>query len=196
MSRLPKVKLAKAKISKGGLPNFSFIGKSNSGKTTLLERVVGELSGRGYRIATAKHHLHPIELDIPGKDSWRHAQAGAVLTMIASPTKFSVLHHIEGEPSYDDLIANAKLANCDILITEGYKHVATERIELVREARKNEPVSSPKDLVALVTDRDDLREVYEKSVPVFGLDDINKLSDFIVARYGLELKDGKEVCDE
>lgn len=169
------------------LPNVSFIGRSNSGKTTLLEKLIAELTRRGLKVATVKHHSHAIDLDKPGKDSWRHAQAGAAVTMLASPGQLGIMRHMpdEGEASLDDINKEAQLAGCDLLITEGFKRIGLDRIELVRAARSQELVSNPDDIIALVTDHEPLIQEYEGRFPIFGLEDIERLADFIVQRYGV-----------
>ena len=86
------------------IPVVTFIGKSGSGKTTLLEKLVTELKNRGYMLATVKHHSHRgFEIDEPGKDSWRFAQAGSDQVVIASPDKIASYRKIERELSLDEI---------------------------------------------------------------------------------------------
>lgn len=154
----------------------SIVGKSDSGKTTLLEGVVAELVARGYAVATCKHHAHDVDLDVAGKDSWRHARAGARVTMVASPSQFVTTRRVERELSLDEIAAEAERVGCDVLLTEGFKRVARVRIEVVRRARSRELISEPSELVALVTDDDGIEA---PGVPRFALDDHRGVADFI-----------------
>lgn len=167
------------------IPYISVIGKSDSGKTTFLEKLISVLVGRGLVIATAKHHTHPIEIDTPGKDSWRHARAGAQVTMVSSPLQYSVIHHVSEEATLEKLVAEAQAAGVDLMITEGFKKAGSDRIELSRMARSDAPVSSVDELVGLITDNESIDAEYGKKIPVFGLEDAESVADFIIARYHL-----------
>ena len=135
------------------LPIVAFVGKSDSGKTTLLEKVIEELTSRGYRVATAKRHAHEGGLDVPGKDSWRHARAGAEVAMVSSATQVSVVRSVPRESTLEELAAIASQSGeVDILLAEGFKTVAPVRIEVSRDARSATLVSAPEELFALVTD--------------------------------------------
>jgi len=148
------------------------VGRSQSGKTTLIEKLIPELKARGYRIGTIKHSHHVFDFDKSGKDSWRHKDAGAETVVIASPGKIAMVkndHHenLAGlHRFFDDL---------DLVITEGYKNESRPKIEVVRAARNPEPLlASDPNLVAVVTDAP-----LDLAVPVFGLEDITALADFI-----------------
>lgn len=159
-----------------GIPVVSIVGKSDAGKTTLLEGVVAELVARGYAVATCKHHAHDVELDVAGKDSWRHARAGARMVMVSSPAQFVAVRRVERELSLDEIAAEAERAGCDLLLTEGFKRSARVRIEVVRRARSRELISDPSELVALVTDDD---AIAAPGVPRFALDDHRGVADFV-----------------
>jgi molybdopterin-guanine dinucleotide biosynthesis adapter protein len=156
------------------IPVVSIVGKSDSGKTTVVENLVRELTARGWRVATVKHHIHEVDIDVPGKDSWRHARAGAVTTMISSPTQFAVVRKVDEERTLDELAQAAE--GCDILLTEGFKRAGNVRIEVSRRGRSDEIISEPSQLHALVTDNEDL-EV--PGVPLIALDDVTGLADMI-----------------
>ena len=162
---------------KADIPIVSIVGKSDSGKTTVLEGVVADLTSRGWRVATVKHHIHDFDIDIPGKDSWRHARAGAIVSMVSSPNELGVVKQLDREPTLDELAAEA--GNVDILLTEGYKRTGRVRIEVSRDERSNELVCKPAELFALVTDgkRD------TGSAPTFALDDTRGLADLIEAEF-------------
>lgn len=162
------------------VPVVSIVGKSDSGKTTFLEKLIAELASRGYRVATVKHHVHDYDIDVPGKDSWRHARAGAVTTMVSSPDKFSLIRQVEREFTLPELAAMAAEAGNDILLTEGFKREATTRIEISRKARSAELISEPHELLAVVTDHSDLSL---GDVPSFRLDDAAGVADLVESTF-------------
>lgn len=167
-----------------GIPVVSIVGKSDSGKTTVVEQLVRRLVERGHRVATCKHHVHEVDIDVPGKDSWRHARAGTQVAMISAPTQFAVVSTVDRERTLEEIVQAA--GDVDILITEGFKRAGSVRIEVSRNARSDELISSAEELTALITDNPDL---HEEGVPVFGLDDYDALTDF-VERTFLSGKDG------
>ncbi|NTW28194.1 MAG: molybdopterin-guanine dinucleotide biosynthesis protein B [Coriobacteriia bacterium] len=157
------------------VPVVCFIGVSGSGKTTFLEGVIRELAEHGWRVGTAKHHHLPdFEIDIPGKDSWRHAQAGAVVSMISSEGKLGVVRKVDRERTLEEMIRVADGA-IDILLTESIRNPAAAQIEIVRTAHSDSVTCVPEDLFALVTDG--AHDVGD--VPVFALDDVQGVVDLI-----------------
>ncbi|MCL4078460.1 molybdopterin-guanine dinucleotide biosynthesis protein B [Coriobacteriia bacterium Es71-Z0120] len=169
------------------IPIVSIVGKSDAGKTTLLEGVVSELVARGYAVATCKHHAHEVDIDVPGKDSWRHARAGARVVMVASPSQLVTIRRLERELDLDEIAAEAARAGCDVLVTEGFKRVATVRIEVARRARSRELISEPHELVALVTDDESIEA---PGVPRFALDDHRGVADFVERTFLKGARDG------
>jgi molybdopterin-guanine dinucleotide biosynthesis protein B len=147
------------------IPVVSVVGKSDSGKTTLMETLIRGLTARGYRVATVKHHIHAVDVDVPGKDSWRHAHAGAVTTMISAPMQFAVVRSVDRERTLEELVDAA--GDADILLTEGFQRAGDVRIEVCRNARSSELINDPATLFAVVTDND---AVDLGTTPVFGLD--------------------------
>lgn len=155
------------------IPVISIVGRSKSGRTTLVEKLVRELKRRGYRVGTVKHHSHPgLELDRPGKDSWRHAQAGSDHVVIAAPDTVASIRRVERELELDEIAAT--MTGVDVILTEGYLRTGRHRIEIVRAERSSEPICRPDELLALVTDVD---VAYD--VPRFGLDDAAGVADLI-----------------
>lgn len=156
-------------------PILSIVGRSNSGKTTLLEKLIPELTRRGWRIGTIKHHFHgPVEVDVPGKDSWRHKRAGARAVALSAPETLFVVRDAAGELPLD-LIAHQALFEVDLILTEGFKSGSAPKIEVSQAAQDAPLLCGPEDhLVAVVTDRD-----LAPAVPRFGLDEVAPLADFI-----------------
>jgi molybdopterin-guanine dinucleotide biosynthesis adapter protein len=158
-------------------PFVAIVGKSGSGKTTLLEKLVAELKRRGYRIGTVKHHLHNFEVDQAGKDSWRHAQAGADTVVIASPYKLALIKQTRPDMSLD-AIRTRFFDDVDVVVAEGYKLHACPKIEVFRSSVHAHPLClDDPDLLALVSDQE-----VEVGVPCFGLEAIAALADFIEQR--------------
>jgi len=156
-------------------PIVSVVGKSNSGKTTLLEKLIPVLKNRGHRVAVIKHHAHgEFEVDQPGKDSWRHAQAGADVVVIASPVKVAQVQRVAREPSLREIAA--RLTGVDLILTEGYKRADTPKIEVSRQERSTELICDPAELLAIAADYP-----VDMDVPAFGLEDTAGLADLIEA---------------
>jgi molybdopterin-guanine dinucleotide biosynthesis protein B len=160
------------------IPVVSVVGKSDSGKTTLMEGLVRALVARGRRVATVKHHIHEVDIDVPGKDSWRHAHAGAHVTMISAPTQFARIARVERERTLEELVDAA--GDVDILLTEGFNRAGDTRIEISRRARSEDLVNDPATLFALVTDNPQLAGLCPRS---FGLDQAGELADLIDATF-------------
>ncbi len=159
------------------IPIVSIVGRSKVGKTTLLEKLIPELKRRGYRVATVKHHSHPgFEIDQPGKDTWRHAQAGSDHVVIAAPDKVASIRRVSREPTLDEVAAT--IGDVDIVLTEGYKRAGKPQVEVVRAARSETPICELGNLVALVSD-----VALELGVPLFGLDDAAGLADLLERRF-------------
>ncbi len=159
------------------VPVVSIVGCSNVGKTTFLEKLIAELKRRGHRVATIKHDVHGFELDRPGKDTWRHAQAGSDLVVISSPGQLAMIGRTAGEMALDDIVARLPL-EVDIVLTEGYKRGDKPKIEISRAACGQVLVSEESELLAVVSDWDAGRGV----VPVYGLDDASGIADLLEAR--------------
>jgi molybdopterin-guanine dinucleotide biosynthesis adapter protein len=148
---------------------FAIVGYKKTGKTTLIEKLIRELSSRGYRVGTVKHDGHEFEYDHPHTDTWRMRQAGASVVAIASRSKW-VLQDFQGSPSLEDLLTHIK--GVDLVLVEGWKHSVLPKIVLLHPQEdifKNEAlvnvraIAAPNDLVHLAPpgirryDRDDIR---------------------------------------
>lgn len=164
----------KCKLS--AIPVVSLVGCSNSGKTTLLEKLIGELTGRGVRVGTIKHHRGTFEFDLAGKDTWRHAQAGAKTVALATPTGLGLVQRLEGELTLEEITGH--FSGVDIIILEGMKKGSQPKIELVRSAVSQAPVCAAEELLAVVSDLK-----LDLGLPIFELGDIGGLADFIEQRF-------------
>ncbi len=154
-------------------PIVSIVGKSNSGKTTLLEKLIIELKSRGRKVGIIKHYAHNgIEVDKPGKDTWRFARMGADAVALVSAQKMFLLRKDDSEMSL--MTAAEMLGSVDIILTEGYRWEKMPKIEIVRKANDIELYCSSEELIAVVSDVH-----FDVQVPCFGLNDINEWSDLI-----------------
>lgn len=130
-----------------------FCGPSGVGKTTLIEQLIAVLKGSGQRVSVIKHAHHHFDIDTPGKDSWRHREAGAFEVLIASGQRLAKMreYEVEGHPGVHQLIA--EMAGCDWLLVEGYKHADIPKVEVWRAALGEAPLY-PDDpfVVAIATD--------------------------------------------
>jgi molybdopterin-guanine dinucleotide biosynthesis protein B len=157
-------------------PVISIISKKNSGKTTLLEKLIPELKARGYRIGTLKHDTHGFEIDHKGKDTWRHKQAGAETVAISSPWKISVIKDVAEELDIDQIVSQY-FSDVDIVITEGYKRASKPQIEVFRSAAHSSPLHTRDKkgyLTAVVSDIN-----VDLGVPCFNINDVVSIADFI-----------------
>ena len=155
---------------------ISIVGKSGSGKTTLLEKLVAELKKREYKIGTIKHASEGFDIDKKGKDSWRHQQAGADTVVVASSGKIAMLKN-ESHDTLDDL--EKYFPDMNLVITEGFKKGNKPKIEVFRAETHRKPLcAGDSNLIAFVTNtRQNL------SVPIFGLEEIKELADFLEKKY-------------
>ncbi len=154
-------------------PIVSIVGKSKSGKTTLLEGLITGLKQRGYKIAVIKHAANDFELDKTSKDSWRFSQATDGAVAISSPRKFAVIKKVEHDLSPQEL-SRFIGEDYDIILTEGFKQSNTPKVEVHRKEQGKELLCSPKQLLAIITD-----EPLDVDVPQFSPDEIPKLTDLI-----------------
>lgn len=162
---------------------FGITGWKNSGKTQLVTELVAEFTARGYRVSTVKHAHHNFDIDRPGADSYRHREAGASEVALVSGRRWALMHELrsEDEPPLEAILS--RLAPCDLVMIEGYKREAHPKIEARRrDASKTEPLA-PNDphILAIAADH----PISSPDLPVFDLDDIAGMADFIAATVGL-----------
>ncbi|WP_338550044.1 molybdopterin-guanine dinucleotide biosynthesis protein B [Roseovarius phycicola] len=161
---------------------YGVVGWKNAGKTGLMERLVAEITGRGYSVSTVKHAHHSFDVDHEGKDSHRHRVAGATEVLLASRNRFALMHELrdEDEPTLEFLLT--KIAPVDLILIEGYKRDVHPKVEAHRQEPGN-PLIAPDDptIRAVASDVD-----LDLDRPVFDLDDTRAIADFILRDVGLD----------
>ena len=161
------------------IPIVCFVGKSNSGKTTFIERIIPELVRAGYKIATVEHAGHGFDLDTEGKDSWRHKQAGASSVVILSKGSMAMFADVSDQMRVEDIRARFLDNSYDLIIAEGWKHEGYPKIVIIRDEAGEIPIS-PEGLLAVVSDKP-----VELNVPRFHLDDVPAVAALIKQQFPL-----------
>jgi molybdopterin-guanine dinucleotide biosynthesis protein B len=166
-------------MAKESIPYFSFVGRSNTGKTTVIERLIPILVRKGIKVAVIKHHHNDFEIDKPGKDTYRYKQAGAAMSILASPGKIAVVEDTENELTLEDIIARY-IHDVDLIIIEGFKREKVPKIEVFqpKEGGDTPVCEGDEHLIAIITD-----ESLATSLPVFSRDNIQGVAQFIVNRF-------------
>ncbi len=157
-------------------PLVSFVGKSEVGKTTLVEKLIVELKRRGYRVAVIKHHAHTTPIDGPKKDSYRYAQAGASSVVVSSPLEVAHFTRVSRELSLAELAA--RIENVDLILTEGFKREKAPKIEVSRAELGTDLVARAEEVIAVASDHP-----IALNVPRFDLDDVNGLATFVEDKF-------------
>lgn len=155
-------------------PVFSFTAYSDTGKTTYLTALISELSRRGLRVGAIKHDAHEFEIDKPGKDSWRFAQAGAAVVAVVSQTKCAVMDY--RPVSFAETVSRMK--DVDLIIAEGWHTEAKNPIALYRSGSGKPLKLEPAQCLAVVSDV----PLDTGDTPLFPLDDVRPMADFLVSR--------------
>ena len=197
-------------------PTISFVGRHNSGKTTLVTKVIAELVSRGVDVGSVKHHGHRgFDIDVPGKDSWRHREAGAREVAICSPDRFALVRELDEQMDAAEIVE--LMEPHDVVVIEGFRHCGGPAIEVMRAANERDAVAAAElvravragegfvfdpaalgrdadrmpdgDTVGLASDMPQARAAAEAmGLESFGLDDAPAIADFIMAR--LHLRQG------
>ena len=157
-------------------------GVKNSGKTTLITKLLPELKKRGLRVAVIKHDGHEFEPDVPGTDSWKYAQAGADGVCVFSSEKHMIIKY-EPSPFIEELIA--AFPEEDLILLEGFKYSGYPKIEVIRKGNSSEPVCDPRHLIGIVTDYMPVGMNWKNicGIPFWGLDETEQLADYIIGQY-------------
>ncbi|MBR2655381.1 molybdopterin-guanine dinucleotide biosynthesis protein B [Yoonia sp.] len=160
---------------------YGIVGYKNAGKTGLMERLVTEITGRGLTVSTLKHAHHNFDVDQPGKDSFRHRQAGAHQVLLASRDRWALMTELRGtqEPPLADLLA--QLAPVDLVLVEGYKRDTHAKVEAYRKVTGNPLIAADDPTIRAVAS--DTALTLDR--PVFDLNDTSAIADFILSEVGL-----------
>jgi len=158
-------------------PVLALIGRPNCGKTTLIEKLIPALVNKGVRVGTIKHHHGEIQMDTPGKDTWRHKQAGAKVVLLSSPSGIGLIQDTAGDTPVEDLVGSY-FQKVDLVIAEGYKWSTLPKIEVFRSTVYDEPMQEPGEtLIAMVSDVE-----VRPDLPWFKPGDVGLLADFILEK--------------
>jgi molybdopterin-guanine dinucleotide biosynthesis protein B len=164
-------------------PVLGLIGRPDCGKTTLLEKLIPALKQKGLRVGTIKHHHGDIHMDTPGKDTWRHKQAGAQAVALSSPTGIGFIQDTVEDTPPENIVSRF-FQDVDLVIAEGYKGTAFPKIEVYRSAVHKNSLQDPGGkLIAMVTDVE-----IRPDLPCFGHDDIELLVRFIMENLHIEIR--------
>lgn len=160
------------------IPIVSIVGRSNSGKTTLLEKLIAELVRRGYKVATIKHDVHGFEIDQEGKDSWRHKRAGAHTVVISSPQKIALIRDVDHDAELTEL-REKYIRDVDIILSEGFKRNSQPKIEVFRQELSQDLLCQKEDnLIAIASDK-----LFQIGVPCFDINDACGLVNLIEEKF-------------
>ena len=163
-------------------------GVKNSGKTTLITKLLPELKKRGLQVAVIKHDGHDFEADVPGTDSWKYAQAGADGTCVFSAKKYMVVKYAPA-PSVEELVG--VFPEADVILLEGFKYSEYPKIEVIRKGNSSESVCDPKNLLGIVTDltKAELDVNGEMlDIPLLGLEETERLVDYLLSKMVIDSK--------
>ena len=161
---------------------FGVVGWKNNGKTTLVERLISQLTSMGYRVSSVKHAHHNVDIDEPGRDSYRHRAAGAKQTLLATEHRWALMceHREQDTPKLEQLLP--LFDPCDLVIVEGYKGAVHPKLEIVRHLNKEGLLADQMpNIVALVTDQPHL----PIDLPQLDLNNIQQVTDFVLQHTGL-----------
>jgi len=161
---------------------FGLAGWSNSGKTTLMIALIDHLTRRGLRVSTVKHAHHAFDIDVPGKDSYRHREAGATEVLIGSGRRWALMHELrdEAEPTLDELVA--RMSPADLLLIEGFKRDRHPKIEVFRPSLGKDPLWPDDPMVVAVASDEDIPGLDR---PRLDLNDAEAVAAFILDHVGL-----------
>jgi molybdopterin-guanine dinucleotide biosynthesis protein B len=162
---------------------FGFAGWSGSGKTTLIEQTIPRLVARGLSVSLIKHAHHQFDVDQPGKDSWRHRQAGCQEVLVSSGVRWALMHELRGAPELGVRAALRRLSPCDLALIEGFKTEPMPKLEVWRAAL-GKPLLHPSDphIIAIATDSAEaLPAASAGRLPLLRLDDYDAAATFVIA---------------
>jgi len=169
---------------------FGIAGWSGSGKTTLMQALIPALVGRGLRVSTMKHAHHNFDVDKPGKDSYEHRRAGAAEVMVSSANRWALMHELRGAPEPDSAELLHHMSPVDLVLIEGFKGEAHDKLEVHRPALGKAPLyPENRSIVAVASDE----EIAGLTLPRLDLNDVEAVADFVIAHCGLAARARKRV---
>jgi molybdopterin-guanine dinucleotide biosynthesis adapter protein len=163
-------------------PLISIVGKSGVGKTTLIEKLLAQFNARNVRVVVVKHHAHTSPVDVPGKDTFRFAEAGASVVIVSSPAEIARFERVPHELTLAEIAA--RVDDADLILTEGFKREVAPKLEVVRAELGAELIARADDLLAIATDC-----AITTNVPRFDLNDAAGIAEFICKRFMLTTDD-------
>jgi molybdopterin-guanine dinucleotide biosynthesis adapter protein len=176
--------------SENAMKVIGLAGWSGAGKTTLLTRAIPQLQKQGLRVSVIKHAHHAFDVDVPGKDSWKHREAGAAEVLVSSSQRWALMRELRGaaEPRLPELLA--KLSRVDLVVVEGFKREPHRKIEVYRAAN-GKPLLFPDDpgIVGIATDM-----AVETTLPTAHLDDIEAVAAMML-KSAISLEDVLATCE-
>jgi molybdopterin-guanine dinucleotide biosynthesis protein B len=163
---------------------FGIVGRHNSGKTHLVTRMLRLAASRGLRVSTIKHAHHAFDVDVPGKDSWLHREAGAHEVLVASSQRWALMHELRDtpEPRLDELLR--RLAPCDLVLVEGFKREVERRLEVYRRACGQLPLALEDAGVGAVATTDPDAFASRPDLRLLPLDDERVVLDYVLGQFG------------
>ena len=162
------------------VPIISVVGPSKADRTLLVEKLVAELTARGYKVATAKRDAHCYDLDTPGKASWRHSQAGAQTVVVSSSKKVTVFKQVKEERTLDEL-ARDFFSDSDIVIADGYTTEKKSKIKVLLSKAEEDNQIPKNELFSVVTDAGEQNQI--NGIPRFSSEEIAGLADLIETKF-------------
>ncbi len=174
-------------------PAIAFVGRHNSGKTTLIEKLITHLTNQGVNVGSVKHHGHKgFDIDYPGKDSYRHRAAGSRDVVVVSPDRIARIKELDREPECSEVVAT--MPGYDIVIVEGYRQSGLDTVEVIRSANERDAEAAREFVekgtvrgsvpVALVTDDCCVVQAAQScGIPSFDINDIDAVADFVLTYY-------------
>ena len=160
---------------------MGIMGRSGSGKTTLLSDLIPVIIDLGFSVSTVKHTHHHFDVDKPGKDSYRHREAGAQEVLLTSSERWALLHEVRNEPEPDMIEMMSHMSPVDLVLIEGFKSHDFSKIEVYRPSLGKPIIGHAKDnLIAIITDDADNKAVTDLNIQILDLGDVQGIGEFIV----------------
>jgi molybdopterin-guanine dinucleotide biosynthesis protein B len=159
---------------------FGFAGWSGSGKTTLIEKLIPLMTERRLSVSVIKHAHHAVDIDIPGKDSYRLRYAGCMEVLLASDERWALMHENRGAPEISVRESLMRLSYCDLVFIEGYKQYSVPKLEIFRSEVGKPPMSTDDEYIVAIATNAPEGIANSRALPIFDLSDLQTIIDFIL----------------